>query len=300
MSAIPSNQIDLSERAIAVHLKTASECSSNIVLPISFRRKAILDRILAAVLLLPCLPVIVLLVVLVRLTSPGPGIYRQIRVGQNGRLFRLYKIRTMVHDAEMLSGAVWAKVHDPRITRFGKIIRWLHLDEFPQLFNVLKGEMSLVGPRPERPEFVHMLMGRIPEYGRRLAVRPGITGLAQLNLPPDSDLQSVQRKLVLDLQYIQEASAWLDARLMLCTAARMFKLPVIKIFGLYRSVALPQISPTTNDSLSLEKKTLPVDQAAVNTCTLSFQDPKGRESRETEEDEYEQTMPHVLLRSKPG
>ncbi len=299
MTAIPSNQIDLSERAVAVHLKTVTECTSNIVLHASFRRKAIMDRILAAILLLPCLPVIVLLVVLVRLTSRGPGIYRQIRVGQNGRLFMLYKIRTMVHDAETRSGAVWSQVNDPRITRLGKVIRRLHLDEFPQLFNVLKGEMSLVGPRPERPEFVHVLMRRLPDYGRRLAVRPGITGLAQLNLPPDSDLDSVQRKLVLDLQYIKEASAWLDARLLLCTAARVFKLPVIRLLGLHRSVTLPPISTTPNDSLSLEKKMPPIDQTADKSCTLAHQHPKGREPRGTEEYEYDQTIPHVLLRSKP-
>jgi lipopolysaccharide/colanic/teichoic acid biosynthesis glycosyltransferase len=299
MTAIPSNQIDLSERAVAVHLKTVSECTSNIVLPFSFRRKAIFDRILAAILLLPCLPVIVLLMALVRLTSRGPCIYSQIRVGQHGHLFKLYKIRTMVHDAETRSGAVWAKLNDPRVTRLGKVIRRLHLDEFPQLFNVLKGEMSLIGPRPERPEFVHVFMRRIPDYGRRLAVRPGITGLAQLNLPPDTDLESVQRKLVLDLQYIQKASAWLDARLLLCTAARVFKLPVIRIFGLYRSVALPKIPTIPKDPLSSETKMNVIDETVDQNRAIDYQNPKGREQRETEEYDYDKTAPHVLLRIKP-
>jgi lipopolysaccharide/colanic/teichoic acid biosynthesis glycosyltransferase len=201
-----------------------------------FHWKGWVDRIVAAVLLIPALPVIGVLFVLVRLTSAGPGIYRQKRVGKHGRTFVIYKLRTMRCDAEAGTGAVWSTADDPRVTRLGRVLRYLHLDELPQLFNVLKGEMSLVGPRPERPEFVHFLADRIPGYRDRLAVPPGVTGLAQLNLSPDTDLASVCRKLVLDIEYVEGAGFLLDARIVLCTALRILKLPVIRFFGLQREV----------------------------------------------------------------
>ena len=160
-----------------------------------FRWKGPFDRAAAAALLVPGLPLIALLVALVRLTSKGPGIYRQARVGKDGRRFMMYKIRTMRHDAEAGTGAVWTQTQDPRVTAVGKVFRNLHLDELPQLFNVLRGEMSLVGPRPERPEFVRVLAEAVPGYRNRLAVRPGITGLAQINLPPDTDIISVQPQI---------------------------------------------------------------------------------------------------------
>jgi len=197
--------------------------------------KCIADRALAAILLIPALPVIGLLALLVLVTSGRPVIFRQPRVGKNGRTFTLYKIRTMVRNAEAKTGPVWAKAKDGRVTRLGKVLRKLHFDELPQLFNVLKGDMSLVGPRPERPEFVHVLSSSIPEYLKRLEVPPGITGIAQLNLPPDSDLDSVRRKLVLDLEYAQRMGPLMDSRLLLCTFARLLKLPAIRFFGLYRN-----------------------------------------------------------------
>jgi lipopolysaccharide/colanic/teichoic acid biosynthesis glycosyltransferase len=139
-------------------------------------------------------------------------------VGKQGVAFTIYKIRTMRIDAEPAgSKPVWAQAKDPRSTPIGAWLRDMHLDELPQLLNVLKGEMSLVGPRPERPEFVVVLKQQIPEYETRLAVRPGITGLAQLNLPPDSDLDSVRKKLQMDRAYIHELSLWLDVRLLVCT-----------------------------------------------------------------------------------
>jgi len=202
-----------------------------------FRWKRVVDLTAAVVLLIPVLPVLGLLVLLVRLTSRGPGIYAQVRVGRNGRTFTMYKIRSMRQDAESRTGAVWAKERDPRVTFVGRILRKLHLDELPQLFNILKGEMSLVGPRPERPEFVQVLERSIPGYCKRLAVAPGITGLAQVNLPPDTDLESVRRKLILDLEYVLHASLWMDLRLALCTAARMTKLSgpiLLRLFGIYR------------------------------------------------------------------
>lgn len=136
----------------------------------------------------------------------------------------MYKIRTMRQDAEALTGPVWSQTRDPRATPVGSVLRTLHLDELPQLWNVLKGEMSLIGPRPERPEFVRVLTEAIPAYPLRMLVRPGITGLAQLNLPPDTDLESVCRKLVLDCEYIERAGLWLDCRILACTLLRIFKL----------------------------------------------------------------------------
>jgi lipopolysaccharide/colanic/teichoic acid biosynthesis glycosyltransferase len=181
-------------------------------------------------------------VVLVRLTSKGPGIYRQARVGKDGRRFMMYKIRTMRQDAEASTGPVWTHPRDPRVTPIGRLLRKLHLDELPQLFNVIRGEMALVGPRPERPEFVCVLAEAVPGYRNRLAVLPGITGLAQINLPPDTDLVSVQRKVVLDCEYIQRGGPWLDTRLMLCTFLRLFKLPegwLHSLFALTRDPNVP-------------------------------------------------------------
>jgi lipopolysaccharide/colanic/teichoic acid biosynthesis glycosyltransferase len=214
-----------------------------------FRWKGPFDRIAATALLLPGLPLIALLVVLVRLSSKGPAIYRQARVGKDGRRFMMYKIRTMRHDAEAATGPVWTQTQDPRVTAIGKMLRKLHLDELPQLINVLKGEMSLVGPRPERPEFVRVLGEAIPGYRNRLAVRPGITGLAQINLPPDSDLVSVQRKVLLDCEYIERGGLWLDTRLLICTFLRLFKLPegwLQYLLALRRDATVPGMHATTS------------------------------------------------------
>jgi lipopolysaccharide/colanic/teichoic acid biosynthesis glycosyltransferase len=204
-----------------------------------FEWKSTADVCTALLLLLPALPLMAVACIIVRLTSRGPAIFRQRRVGRGGELFCLYKIRSMNSDAETRMGPTWSQGADPRVTRIGRLLRRYHLDELPQLFNVLKGQMSLVGPRPERPEFVEVLQRQVPGYMNRLAVRPGITGLAQLNLPPDSDLVGVRRKLILDLEYIETAGPWLDIRLIACTALRFFKLPFLKIFGLRRRVLLP-------------------------------------------------------------
>ena len=203
------------------------ECGAIVPSPY-FRWVRFASRVAAAVLLVPALPVIVVLVMLVHITSPGPGIYRQRRVGLGGRVFTLYKIRTMLKDAEARTGPVWTAPNDPRVTRLGRLLRPLHLDELPQLFNVLKGQMTLIGPRPERPEFTQHLARSIPGYMQRYCVMPGITGLAQINLPPDTSMESVRRKLVLDLDYIREAGAWLDAKIFLCTALKLFGLPAMR------------------------------------------------------------------------
>ena len=202
-----------------------------------------IGRLLAAGLLIPGTPIIALLVLVVRLTSPGPGIYRQCRVGQHGKIFWLYKIRTMVHGAERRTGPAWAQPDDPRITRVGSVLRKLHLDEFPQLFNVLRGDMTLIGPRPERPEFVQVLHRQVPGYLNRLVIRPGISGLAQVNLPPDMDLESVRRKLALDIEYIATASPLLDFRLLCCTASHLLGIPgdvAMRVFRLTRNPDVAQ------------------------------------------------------------
>ncbi|MEI8371237.1 MAG: sugar transferase [Planctomycetota bacterium] len=210
-----------------------------------FRWKVALDLAIACLLLIPVSIMIAILVLLVCMTSRGPGIYQQIRVGKHGRRFMIYKIRTMRVNAEAASGPVWTQSGDPRVTFLGVLLRKLHLDELPQLFNVLRGEMSFVGPRPERPEFVRVLSETVPRYRDRLLVRPGITGLAQINLPPDSDLMSVRRKVALDLDYIGHGNLWLDVRLLLCTALRVFKVPegfLVWILDLQRPEPLAAIN----------------------------------------------------------
>jgi lipopolysaccharide/colanic/teichoic acid biosynthesis glycosyltransferase len=179
------------------------------------------DFTLAAVLAVVTLPLLALCVVLVRLTSRGPAVYTQTRVGKGGRVFTLYKIRTMYHDCEKHSGPMWCKPRDPRITPLGRVLRKLHLDELPQLWNVLKGDMSLIGPRPERPEIVAKLRSSIPGYDRRHAVKPGITGFAQIHLPPDTCLRSVKNKLVYDLFYIRHRTAGLSLLILAATALKL-------------------------------------------------------------------------------
>lgn len=204
--------------------------------------KSGLDRCLAALLLMPGLPLIGFLVILIKITSKGPGIYSQSRVGRNGAIYTMYKLRSMRSDAEAGTGPVWSQPgRDPRVTPLGYWLRKLHLDELPQLFNVVRGEMALIGPRPERPSFVKDLAEKIPGYLDRLSVAPGITGLAQINLPPDTDLDDVRRKLVLDKEYIQTANPLLDARILACTLLRLCGIkggPAMRALRLERKVVL--------------------------------------------------------------
>jgi len=216
-----------------------------------FQRKYALERLLGIAMLVPVLPIIFILCILVRLTSPGPGLYRQTRVGYRGKHFQIIKIRTMRTDAESDGIARWCVKGDARITWLGRIIRKLHLDELPQLINLARGEMTLVGPRPERPCFVQKLKQQITGYERRLSVMPGITGLAQINLPPDETLDDARRKQILDLQYIEEACYWLDFRMLLATSVRLLGVPgtiVIFLLGLYRKAELPAREPSPSGS----------------------------------------------------
>ncbi len=156
--------------------------------------------------------------------SPGPLFYWQTRVGRAGRTFRVVKFRSMVPSAEAQSGAVWASEHDPRVTPAGRLLRRTRLDELPQVWNVLRGEMSLVGPRPERPEFVAQLVAQVPFYQARHAVRPGITGWAQVRYRYGSSVEDAKAKLEYDLYYIKHRSLYLELSILAKTAAVMFGL----------------------------------------------------------------------------
>ena len=187
--------------------------------------RVVAEFVAALVLLVVCAPVVFLAAALARLTSPGRAFFSQTRVGRGGRVYTIYKIRSMYQDCEKVSGPCWASEHDARITPLGRFLRATHIDELPQLVNVLKGEMSLIGPRPERPEFVPKLENAIPRYRERLNVRPGVTGFAQVQLPADTDLESVRRKLTYDLYYIDAMNPWLDLCILLCTTLKMIGIP---------------------------------------------------------------------------
>lgn len=189
------------------------------------RSKAIMDFVLALIMLVLVSPVLALAALAVKLTSRGPIFYSQTRSGKGGRPYSIYKLRSMRHNCESKSGACWSKPGDDRITLVGRFLRRSHIDELPQLWNILRGEMSLVGPRPERPEFVHKLSQALPQYSQRLSLLPGLTGLAQIQLPPDTDLDSVRRKLAHDLYYLENRSLWLDLRIILSTAFVVMALP---------------------------------------------------------------------------
>ena len=185
--------------------------------------KRMLDIIVSLVVLVVALPILLAIGIAVRLTSKGPAIYKQRRVGRNGRVFPIYKYRTMLDNAEKHSGPTWAKKDDPRVTKLGYWLRKLRIDEVPQLINVLKGDMSLVGPRPERPHFVEQFSKQIPLYTRRLRVRPGITGWAQVKWKYDTSLDDVKEKTKFDLFYIENASLRMDAKILINTIITIIK-----------------------------------------------------------------------------
>jgi lipopolysaccharide/colanic/teichoic acid biosynthesis glycosyltransferase len=191
--------------------------------------RPVVDFTLATVILLVSAPVVFAAMVLVRLTSRGPVIYTQTRLGRGGTIFTMYKIRTMYLDSERHCGPKWSVPGDPRVTPIGRILRWCHVDELPQLVNILLGQMSLVGPRPERPEIAADLEDELAGYRRRLAVRPGLTGLAQVQQPPDTSVATVRRKLNYDLLYIERINPWLDLRLIIATALKCLGVPFAAI-----------------------------------------------------------------------
>ena len=183
------------------------------------------EYVAALLLLALSAPVMAVAGLLVKLTSRGPVFYSQTRLGKDGQPYTIFKIRTMGHNCERQSGPQWSTKGDPRVTAVGRFLRKTHLDELPQLWNVLRGDMSLVGPRPERPEFVPQLEQAVPGYRGRLLVRPGVTGLAQIQLPPDTDLDSVRRKLACDLYYVRHIHPLLDLQILLGTIFHVLHIP---------------------------------------------------------------------------
>jgi exopolysaccharide biosynthesis polyprenyl glycosylphosphotransferase len=183
--------------------------------------QTVMNRVIAAVGLVVASPVMALTALAVKFSSPGPVLYRQVRVGMDDSQFTVYKFRSMRVDAEAATGAVVASKDDPRVTKVGRIIRKLRFDELPQLFNTLKGDMSIVGPRPERPEFVRNLSQQIPYYRQRHCVRPGITGWAQINFKYGETLEDTMTKLEYDLYYIKNMSLSLDTYIIFHTVKTM-------------------------------------------------------------------------------
>lgn len=199
-----------------------------------------IDIAIATTGLLLTWPLLVIITAAIKLTSPGPVFYRQARIGMDRRAgrrppidddpyhrkrvrdlggapFRIYKFRTMQVDAERESGAVWAQESDPRVTPVGRILRQFRLDELPQLFNVIRGDMNIVGPRPERPAIFADMRGKIENYSVRQRARPGITGLAQISQPYDSSVDDVRKKVEYDLEYIARRGLAEDLRIMIRT-----------------------------------------------------------------------------------
>jgi exopolysaccharide biosynthesis polyprenyl glycosylphosphotransferase len=176
-----------------------------------------LDILAGLTLLLLTLPLMLVVALAIKLDSRGPVFYRQERVGRHNRSFHILKFRSMSVDAEKPGAAVWAMVGDSRVTRVGRFIRLTRIDEIPQAINILRGDMAFVGPRPERPVFVAQLSATIPHYAERAAVRPGLTGWAQVKYPYGASIEDARNKLSYDLWYIQERSLWLDLRIILAT-----------------------------------------------------------------------------------
>ena len=194
--ALPSSETSIPVGSVERH-------SSNVSSGAVQRTKRIIDIFLSLALLMVTAPLMILVAIAIKLESAGSALYFQERVGLGGRRFVLWKFRSMVSDAERERTPVWATAQDPRITRIGRVIRYARIDELPQLFNVLCGEMSLVGPRPERPYFVNQLRKVIPEYDCRHHVKPGITGWAQVNYPYGASIEDARRKHAYDLYYVK-------------------------------------------------------------------------------------------------
>lgn len=221
----------------------------------------------AAILLLPALPLILFAWLLIKLTSPGPGFYSQTRAGRDGRAFEIVKIRSMHHSKRVSGDMNWAKANDVRITPVGKFLRLTHLDELPQLFNVLRGEMSLVGPRPERPEVISEkgLAASVPGYDLRSEISPGVTGLAQVQLPADSDVLSVRHKVYYDLYYLTNQSLWLDIRIAAATLLKSFLSP----HQLQKVCLLPTRERVCTQFLALRYPPIPAEGSAAHPAAVA-------------------------------
>ncbi|MBK8553765.1 MAG: sugar transferase [Ignavibacteria bacterium] len=192
------------------------EVMPDIMSPAGKLTKRLIDIVVSVFTLILLSPLFVLVSVLIKIDSKGPLLYKQVRVGRKGKEFIMYKYRSMVLNSEEY-GPEWAGENDPRITKVGRLLRELYIDEIPQMINVLKNEMSLIGPRPERPYFVEQLKKEIPYYYKRLTVKPGITGWAQIKHKYDSSLEDVKTKIQYDFYYIENMSLKLDFKIMINT-----------------------------------------------------------------------------------
>jgi exopolysaccharide biosynthesis polyprenyl glycosylphosphotransferase len=193
------------------------EIRREILSPVERALKRLTDVAVGITLLLITLPIWLIVAIAIKLDSPGPIFFLQDRVGRHGRAFRIFKFRSMVVDAEEKTGAILAQRNDPRVTRLGKFIRATRIDELPQFLNVLMGQMSVVGPRPERPEFVERFKQEVPLYERRLNVKPGITGWAQVHLSYHETADAPLEKLQKDFYYIENISLPLDLKILYMT-----------------------------------------------------------------------------------
>ena len=179
--------------------------------------RRIVDLTGSIFLLIALFPLFLIVAFAIKIESPGSIFYSQQRSGKNGKLFRIYKFRSMVQDAEQKSGPVWAQKNDPRITNVGNFLRKTRIDELPQLLNIFKGDMSFIGPRPERPFFVESFKQQIPFYINRLCFKPGVTGWAQVKWGYDETIDDVKEKLKFDLYYVNNRTIWLDIKIILLT-----------------------------------------------------------------------------------
>lgn len=211
------------------HLKTNKVCGIPLIVLLQDHMprwqaqiKRLFDIIISLVILGLFLPLWLLVCLLIKLTDKGPAIYAQERIGQNGKPFIIYKFRSMYINAESCNGPQWATENDPRITPLGRILRKTRIDEIPQMWNVLRGEMSLVGPRPERKHFIDMLSKEIPWYVKRLKMKPGITGWAQVKHKYDETIDDVKKKVMYDLYYFENMSFLLDLKIMIKTIIVVF------------------------------------------------------------------------------
>jgi lipopolysaccharide/colanic/teichoic acid biosynthesis glycosyltransferase len=212
--------------------------------------KHYLQRIIALLAIVCLSPLLLILAVVVRMTSPGSPIYRQKRSGQGGAPYLIMKLRSMYIDAEARTGATWSPGKtDPRITPVGLFLRLSHLDELPQLWNIVRGQMAFVGPRPERPEILEELSKDIENLDDRLAVKPGLTGLAQIQQPSDQTVECFRRKLEYDRLYIKNRSVWLDLRIIFGTVLYLmgFSYALVRILCF-----LPKLDEVTEKNLSYD------------------------------------------------
>ena len=231
-TAVSSNSVDgiiadLSHRAARARAPEPSSItlfgSGILGMIVSFVRrtyalaKRLFDILVSVTAFVILSPLFLFAALLIKITSPGPVVFTQTRVGKEGSLFTIYKFRTMHINAEEESGPVWAKADDPRLIPGGKFLRKSHIDELPQFLNVLRGEMSFIGPRPERPEFVEKFKKEILDYEKRLDVKPGITGLAQVWHRYDETIADVRKKIKYDLLYIKRLCLWTDLSILLRT-----------------------------------------------------------------------------------